>query len=132
PPLPLRTAPAPPTPFPRRTTAPPPRFAAFLLVAGILLGLGAALFRNGPFIEVTALALAAAFPFSWATRRLLRSPHRAWLAIAAAVLIVGHGLAEALDPTYRLTIPWVIGILVGTPWPAALAATEILRRQSTT
>src|SRR5438309_822057 len=115
--------------FPRRNTAAPPRFDAFLLVAGILLGLGAAIFRNGPSTEVTALALAAAFPFSWATRRLLRSPHRAWLAIAAAVPIAGHGFAEALDPAYRLTIPWVIGILVGTPWPAALAATEILRRQ---
>ena len=119
-------------PFPRRNTAPPPRFDAFLLVAGILLGLGAAIFRNGPSTEVTALAIAAAFPFSWATRRLLRSPHRAWLAIAAAVPIAGHGFAEALNPAYWLTIPWVIGILVGTPWPAALAATEILRRQSTT
>ena len=119
-------------PFLRRNTARPPRFDAVLLTAAILCGLGAVIFRNGPSTEVTALALAAAFPFSWATRRLLRSPHRAWLAIAAAVPIFGHGLAEALDPAYRLTIPWVIGILVATPWPAALAATEILRRQSTT
>jgi tetratricopeptide (TPR) repeat protein len=90
------------------------------------------IFRNGPATEVTVLALVAAFPFAWATRRLLRSPHRAWLAIATAIPIFGHGLVAALTPAYRPTFSWVSGILAAMPWPAALAATEILRRQSAT
>src|SRR6267143_638204 len=116
----------------RRTTARPSRLDAILLAAGILCGLSAAIFRTSSVTAVTALAVAAAIPFAWATRGLLRSPHRAWLAIATAIAISGHGLVAALDPTYRLTIPWMVGILVAMPWPAALAATEILRRQSAT
>ena len=119
-------------PFLRRTTARPSRLDAILLAAGILCGLSAAIFRTSSVTAVTALAVAAAIPFAWVTRELLRSPHRAWLAIAAAIPISGHGLVAALDPTYRLTIPWMVGILVAMPWPAALAATEILRRQSAT
>src|SRR5467141_4774240 len=115
-----------------RTTARPSRFDATLLAAGILCGLGAVILSNGPPTAVTVLALAAAFPFAWATRRLLRSPHRAWLAIATAIPIFGHGLAAALTPAYPPPISWVSGILAAMPWPAALAATEILRRQSAT
>src|SRR2546427_3720 len=118
--------------FLRRPTGRPSRADAILLAAGILSGVSAAIFHNSLATTVTALALAAAFPFALATRRLLRSPQRAWLAIATAIAIAGHGLVAALDPAYRLTLPLMIGILGAMPWPAALAVTEILRRQSVT
>jgi len=118
--------------FLRRPAGRPSRADAILLAAGILSGVSAAIFHNSLATTVTALALAAAFPFALATRRLLRSPQRAWLAIATAIAIAGHGLVAALDPAYRLTLPWMIGILGAMPWPAALAVTEILRRQSVT
>src|SRR5438309_2539602 len=119
-------------PFLRRPTGRPPRVDAILLAAGILSGISAAIFHNSLATAVTALALGAAFPFAFATRRLLKSPQRAWLAIAPAIAIAGHGMVAALDPAYRLTLPWMIGILGAMPWPAALAVTEVLRRQSVT
>jgi tetratricopeptide (TPR) repeat protein len=101
-----------------------------LLACGVLSGLAATVFRAGPVFAVTALALGAALPFAAATRRLLRKPGRALLAVASAIPIAGQALVATLDPAFQLTIPWIIGIAASMPWPAALAATEILRRQS--
>src|SRR3989441_11567195 len=34
------------------------------------------------------------------------------------------------DPGYAMILPWIAGIGAAMPWPAALAAAEILRRNS--
>ncbi|MGI0148614.1 MAG: tetratricopeptide repeat protein [Thermoplasmata archaeon] len=110
----------------------PSRSDGILLAAGIGLGLSAPALRGETNLGATALALAAAFTFAWTSRRLLRTPRRVLLAIASAVPLIGHGLAAYVDPTYATTLPWIIGILGSMPWPAALAAMEILRRKSAT
>ncbi len=116
--------------FFRRNVTGPSLGEEALLVAGASLALVAVAARGAPALGATLLALAAAFPFAWATRRLLRTPQRALLAMASAVPIVGQGLAAALDPAIRVTIPWIAGILAATPWSAALAIAEILRWKS--
>jgi tetratricopeptide (TPR) repeat protein len=105
---------------------------ALLLGAGSLCGLAALGFRGNPANIVIGIGAAAAFPFAWATRQLLRTPQRVLLAVASAIPMIGHGLAAAFDGSYQLALPEILGILAVTPWPAALAATEILRRQSVT
>ncbi len=103
-----------------------------LLGAGVLLGL-AVLPPRGIASGTTAavaVAAAAAVPFAAATRRLLEGPQRILLAITAGIPVVGQALATATDPTYAMTLPWSIGILAAMPWPAALAAEEVFRRQS--
>jgi len=118
----------------RRRTARPGILDTGLLTAGVLLGLAVIAIRGaagGAFAEI-GLAVAGAIPFAWATRRLLRQPQRVLLAIGGAIPLVAQAVTTASDPSYPLTLPWIVGILAALPWPAALAAAEILRRHSTT
>jgi len=110
----------------------PPRFDALLLGAGTVLALSALLLRGLPIDANTAVALpvVGALPFAVATRSLVRSPHRILLAIASAIPIIGQAIAMVTDPAYAMSLPWIVGIGAAMPWPAALAAAEVLRRNS--
>ena len=110
----------------------PPRFDGALLSAGSILTLGAVLSRGLPLDANAAVGLTVVgiVPFAAATRRLVGGPHRILLAIAGAVPIVGQAVATVIDPTYAMSLPWIVGIGAAMPWPAALAAAEILRRNS--
>lgn len=120
--------------FLRRRTAWPPIPDRALLIAGAFLGLlvPAIQWTSAGMSGAVAVAAAAVVPLGWATRRLLREPQRVLLAVAGASSIVGQAVGFAADPAYGMTAPWIIGILAAMPWPAALAGSEILRRQSTT
>jgi len=74
--------------------------------------------------------LVGILPFAGATRNLVGGPHRILLAIASAVPIIGQAVATVADPTYAMSLPWIVGISAAMPWPAALAVAEILRRNS--
>jgi len=103
-----------------------------LLAAGVLLGLAVwpvGRVASGPTGAV-GVAVAAAVPFAMATRRLLKSPQRILLAIAAGIPVVGQSLAAWTDPAYTMSVPWFVGILGAMPWPATLAAVELVRRES--
>ena len=105
---------------------------AGLLAAGVIMGLavwpvGRA--EPGPTGAV-GVAVAAAVPFAVATRRLLKSPQRILLAIAAGIPVVGQSLATWADSTFTMSVPWFVGILGAMPWPATLAAVELVRRES--
>ena len=110
----------------------PSRFDGILLAAAIAIGLGAPVLRSLPSIPATALAVGAAVPLAWLSRRLVRSPRRILVAIGSSAPVIGQGLMAALDPSYAMTVPWIVGILAAMPWPAALASMEILRRRSAT
>jgi tetratricopeptide (TPR) repeat protein len=116
-----------------RSANPRPSLAeALLLAAGSFAGIGAVIFREAPVLVPAVLALGAALTFGEATRRLLRSPKRIWLAVASALPIAAQAIAVATGSATRLTIPSILGVLVAIPWPAALAAAEIRRRQVAT
>lgn len=110
----------------------PPRFDGALLSAGSVLALSAVLLRGLPVGSNAAvgLALVSTLPFAGATRNVVGGPHRILLALASSVAIVGQAVATVIDPTYALSLPWIVGIGAAMPWPAALAAAEILRRNS--
>jgi tetratricopeptide (TPR) repeat protein len=101
-----------------------------LLVGGPLCGLAAVILRDGPDVVATALAALAALPYGAATRSVLRKPYRAVLATASLVPIAAQALVYGTNPAFGPTTSWTIGIAASMPWPAALAATEILRRRS--
>ena len=92
-------------------------------IAGILLA--------GTGVIGTAVAVASAIPFAWATRRLIDTRAKVVLALGSAVPMVVFALAAAQDPTIARTWPWAVAILAALPWPAALAAAEVRRRRST-
>jgi len=110
----------------------PPRFDGALLAAGSILVLSAVLLRGLPLDANAAvgLTLVGILPFAGATRNLVGGPHRILLAIASAVPIIGQAVATVADPTYAMSLPWIVGISAAMPWPAALAVAEILRRNS--
>ena len=110
----------------------PPRFDGALLAAGSILAISAVLLRGLPLDANAAvgLTLVGMLPFAGATRNLVWGPHRILLAIASAVPIIGHAVATVIDSTYAMSVPWIAGIGAAMPWPAALAAAEILRRNS--
>ena len=116
----------------RGAGGPPPRFDALLLGTGIVLTVSALLLRGFSIDANTAVALpiVGILPFAGATRTLVRGPHRILLAIACTIPIIGQAIATATDPAYAMSTPWILGIGVAMPWPAALAAAEILRRNS--
>jgi len=116
----------------RGARARPPRFDGLLLGAGTALAVSALLLRGLPIDADTAVALTVvgALPFAGATRGLVRGPQRILLAIASAIPIIGQAIATVADPTYAMSLPWIVGIGAAMPWPAALAAAEILRRNS--
>jgi tetratricopeptide (TPR) repeat protein len=118
--------------FLRGTSPRPSLVHVLLLAAGSSAGIGAVILRESPVLIPAILALATAIAFGEATRRLLRSPQRIWLAVASAIPIVAQAIAVAAASATRLTIPSILGVLVAIPWPATLAASEILRRQSAT
>lgn len=107
------------------------RLDATLLGSGAVISLGVTLLPSDSAITAIALAIVAAACLTWAAKRLLTAAHRVLLAIAAAVPVAGTGIAAALHPTNVGAIPWIVGIVVATPWPAALAVAEIRRRKST-
>ena len=117
----------------RGTRAPPPRFDALFLGTGTVLTVSALLLRGLPIDASTAVALPVlgVLPFAGATRGLVRGPHRILLAIASAIPIIGQAIATVADSAYAMSLPWIVGIGAAMPWPAALAAAEILRRNST-
>ncbi len=110
----------------------PPRFGGMLLGAGTVLTVSALLLRSLPIDPNTAVGLTVVgvLPFAGATRSLVRGPHRILLAIASAIPITGQAIATVADPAYAMSLPWIVGIGAAMPWPAALAAAEILRRNS--
>ena len=110
----------------------PSRFDGILLAAATAFGLGALSVPSLPIIPATAIAVAAVVPMAWLTRRLAKSPRRILVTIGSLAPLIGQGLAAAFNPSYAMTPPWVVGILVAMPWPAALASMEILRRRSAT
>jgi len=110
----------------------PGRLDGVLLAAGIVLGLAVwpvGRVAPGPTAAV-GVAVSAAVPLALATRRLLKSPQRILLAIAAGIPVVGQSLATWADPTYAMSLPWFAGILGAIPWPATLAVVELVRRES--
>ena len=107
------------------------RFDALLLAAGAGLSLVGTLLPADVTIGAIGLAGGAVACLAWASKRLLTSPHRILLAVAAAAPLAGTGIAAMLTPTNVGTIPWIVGIVVATPWPATLAALEVRRRKST-
>ncbi len=108
------------------------------LLDGLLLGAGTSLLVSALFLRslqidaniAVGLTVIAVPPFAGATRRLVRGPHRILLAIAGAIAVGAQGIATAADPSYAMSLPWIVGIVAAMPWPAALAAAEILRRKS--
>ncbi len=114
----------------RSGTARPNHREIGLLAGGALIGLAAAILREGPVILATALAVGAALPFGAATSWMLRKPYRALLAITSVVPIAAQAAVHGMDPAFRPTLLWILGIAASMPWPAALATTEILRRRS--
>jgi tetratricopeptide (TPR) repeat protein len=117
----------------RRHTLPrPPDLEADVLIVGIAFGVLAPFFRFSAALAGMSLALASASCFAWLTLRLVRTPQRILLAAGCALALFSQGLVEYLDPTYSMTPSWMVGILVAMPWPAAVAAVEILRRQGAT
>ena len=110
----------------------PPRFDGALLAAGSILALSALLLRGLPLDASAAigLTLVGILPFAGATRNLVGGPHRILLAIASAVPVIGQAITTVADPMYAMSLPWIVGIGAAMPWPAALAAAEILRRNS--
>ena len=116
----------------RATRVRPSRFDALLLGAGTVLTVSALLFRGLPIDANAAVALPvlSVLPFAGATRSLVRGPHRILLAIASGIPIIGQAIAMVADPAYAMSLPWIVGIGAAMPWPAALAAAEILRRNS--
>jgi len=110
----------------------PPGFDGALLAAGSILALSALLPRGLPLDANAAvgLTLVGIIPFAGATRSLVGGPHRILLAIASAVPIIGQAVTTVADPGYAMSLPWIAGIGAAMPWPAALAAAEILRRNS--
>src|SRR2546427_2271693 len=110
----------------------PPRFDALLLVAGTILTVSALLLRGLPIDANTAVALpvVGALAFAGATRSLVRGPHRILLAIASAIPIIGQAITTVADPAYAMSLPWIVGVGAAMPWPAALAAAAMLRRNS--
>src|SRR6266550_4318053 len=88
--------------FLRSRTARPNRREIGLLVGGALIGLAGAILRDSP----------------------------ALLAIASVVPIAAQAVVHGMDPAFRPTLLWILGIGASMPWPAALAATEVLRRRS--
>src|SRR5207302_59435 len=46
------------------------------------------------------------------------------------VPIAGQAVVHGMDQAFRPTLLWILGIGASMPWPAALAATEVLRRRS--
>ncbi len=109
-----------------------PRSDGLLLGAGTTLILSALILRSLPIDTNTAvgLSIVGVLSFAAATRKLVRGPHRILLAVASAVPVIGQALASVADPTYAMSLPWVVGIGAAMPWPAALTASEILRRNS--
>jgi Flp pilus assembly protein TadD len=101
-----------------------------LLAHGVGLGVGGMLLTGSPVVGTVA-AVASAIPFAWATRRLINTRARVVPALGSAVPLVVFALAAAQDPTLAYTGPWVAAVLAALPWPAALAASEVRRRQST-
>src|SRR5207245_1121258 len=116
----------------RGTRVRPSRFDVLLLGAGTVLTVSALLFRGLPIDANAAVALPvlSVLPFAGATRSLVRGPHRILLAIASGIPIIGQAIAMVADPAYAMSLPWIVGIGAAMPWPAALAAAEILRRNS--
>ena len=116
----------------RSARARPPRFDALLLGGGTVLTVSTLLLRGLPIDPNAAVVLPVlgVLPFAGATRSLVRGPHRILLAIASAIPIIGQAIATVADPAYAMSLPWIVGIGVAMPWPAALAAAEILRRNS--
>jgi tetratricopeptide (TPR) repeat protein len=116
-----------------RGTNPRPSLAeALLLAAGGFAATGAVVLQEAPILVPVVFASTAALQFGEATRRLLRSPKRIWLAVASALPIAAEAIAVAAGSATRLAIPSILGVLVAIPWPAALAAAEIRRRQVAT
>jgi tetratricopeptide (TPR) repeat protein len=101
-----------------------------MLAAGSGAAIGAVIVQDAPVLVPAVFASTAALTFGEATRRLLRSSKRVWLAIASATPIAAQAIAVAVGFSTRLTVPSILGVLVAIPWPAALAAAEILRRQA--
>jgi len=110
----------------------PPRFDGALLAAASILAFSAVLLHGQPIDANVAVGftLVSIPPFAGATRNLVGGRHRILLAIASAVPIIGQAIAAVADPTYAMSLPWIAGIGAAMPWPAALAAAEILRRNS--
>lgn len=116
--------------FLRGTNPSPTRAETLLLIAGSVAAIGAVILRESSVLVPAVLALTAALAFVEATRRLLRSPRRIWLAVASAIPIAAQAIAVAMGSTTRLTIPSFLGVLVAIPWPAVLAAAEVRHRQA--
>jgi len=116
----------------RGAGAPPSRVDGVLLGAGTVLTVSSLFLRSLPIDADTAVGLTVlgVLPFAGATRSLVRGPHRILLAIASAIPIIGQAIATVADPAYATSLPWIVGIGAAMPWPAALAAAEILRRNS--
>src|SRR5439155_16977970 len=116
----------------RSARARPPRIDALLLGGGTVLTVSTLLLRGLPIDSNAAVAVPVlgVLPFAGATRSLVHGPHRILLAIASAIPIIGQAIATVADPAYAMSLPWIVGIGVAMPWPAALAAAEILRRNS--
>src|SRR3989475_710544 len=116
----------------RAARAPPPRFDALFLGTGTVLTVSALLLRGLPIDASTAVAppVPRGLPFSRATRGLVRRPHRILLAISSAIPIIGQAIPTGAAPAYAMSLPWNVGLPAAMPWPAALAAAEILRRKS--
>jgi cytochrome c-type biogenesis protein CcmH/NrfG len=116
--------------FLRGTTPRPSLAEVLLLAAGSGAAIGAVILQDAAVLVPAVFASTAALPFGEATRRLLRSSKRIWLAIASATPIAAQAIAVAAGFSTRLTVPSILGVLVAIPWPAALAAAEIRRRQA--
>src|SRR5437879_12678561 len=108
----------------------PPWCDGALVAARSILVLSAVLLRGLPLDASAAigLTLVGILPFAGATRNLVGGPHRILLAIASAVPVIGQAITTVADPMYAMSLPWIVGIGAARPWPAALAAAEILRR----
>src|SRR5438034_1158499 len=87
-----------------------------LLAGGALIGLAATILREGPVILATALAVGAALPFGAATSWMLRKPYRALLAITSVVPIAAQAVVHGMDPAFRPTLLWILGLAASMPW----------------
>ncbi len=112
--------------------APFSRSARLGPVDAILLALGAIpglLVPSVPVGWALLVAVAGAPALALATRRLVRSPLRHLIVVAASLPLLSMALVAAGGLAFAGTSAWALTVLACLPWPVVLAAQELIRRR---
>ena len=102
------------------------RTDALLLALGAVPGL---LVSAVPAIVAPLVAVAGAAPLAWATRRLLKSPARSFLVVSSSLPLIALAIVAGSGLPFAGTDAWTLAVLASLPWPALVAARELLRRR---